>query len=129
MRDTTAQRFTVRARLSSVRCATKGFVRFVRREHNAWLHLVATVVVASAGLAMRLGPSDWRWLVLAAGIVWMAEAVNSAIEILCDRIHPGHDPAIGLVKDIAAAAVLIAAIAAALIGGLTFLPYLPEWCP
>lgn len=67
--------------------------------------------------------------VVAAALVWMAEAINTAFEALCDHLHPGFDPAIGHVKDIAAGAVLVTAIAAALIGTLTILPRLLERMP
>lgn len=69
--------------------------------------------------------NDWRWLVLAMAMVWLAEAFNTAIEELCDRIEPGFDLVIGRIKDIAAGAVLIASLAAALIGVLTLGP--PLW--
>ena len=119
----------MRARLSSFGYAARGLRHLVHREHNAWLHLAATIAVAAAGLVFRLDAPDWRWLVIAAALVWMAEGVNTAIEDLCDRLHPGFDPAIGRVKDLAAGAVLIAAIAAALIGALTFIPHLLERAP
>lgn len=120
--------FTLRARLSSFGYAAQGLRRLMQREHNAWIHLAATMGVITAGLLLRLDPADWRSLVAAAALVWMAEALNTAIEALCDRLHPGLDPAIGQVKDLAAGAVLIAAMAAALIGALTFLPRLLERC-
>lgn len=122
-------RFTIHARARSFGYAARGLRQLVAREHNAWIHLAATLAVTPAGLALRLGPSDWRWLVVAAALVWMTEAVNTAIEALCDHLHPGFDPAIGRIKDMAAGAVLVAAIAAALIGALTFLPRLMERMP
>ena len=128
--DSTAPpRFTIHARARSVGYAARGLRQLVAREHNAWIHLAATIAAAAAGLASRLSPSDWRWLVVAAALVWIAEAINTALEALCDHLHPGFDPAIGRVKDMAAGAVLVAAIAAALIGALTFLPRLLERMP
>ncbi len=122
-------RFTIHARARSFGYAARGLRQLVAREHNAWIHLAATIAAAATGLALRLGPSDWRWLVVAVALVWMAEAVNTAVEALCDHLHPGFDPSIGRVKDMAASAVLIAATAAALIGALTFLPRLLEHMP
>lgn len=89
-----------------------------------WLHLAASIMVVSAGLFVQLSLEDWRWLVLAIAMVWLAEALNTAVEKLCDRVNPEFDEVIGRVKDLAAGGVLVAAIAAALIGLLTFLPYL-----
>lgn len=122
-------RFTIQARARSFSFAVRGLRQLVAREHNAWIHLAATVAASAAGLALRLGPADWRWLIMAIALVWMAEAVNTAIEALCDHLHPDFDPAVGHVKDMAAGAVLVAAIAAALIGALTFLPRLLERMP
>jgi diacylglycerol kinase (ATP) len=121
-----SRRFSGRARLSSFSHALNGLRTLLRHEHNAWLHLAATLLVVCTAGATRLSWSDWRWLVVAIGLVWMAETFNTAIEQLCNRINPGPDPIIKRVKDLAAGAVLIASAAAALIGFLTFLPHLPE---
>ncbi len=115
-------RFSVAARLRSFIFAWRGLRRLVREEHNARLHLAATLAVVGAGLFLRVSVADWRWLVLAIALVWLAEAFNTAVENLCDRVEPGFDPAIGRIKDMAAGAVLIASLAAAAIGLLTLGP-------
>lgn len=120
------ERFSLRARLGSGLHAARGLRQLVRREHNAWVHVAATVLVVLTGAALRVSASDWRGLILAMALVWLCEAFNTSIERLCDRLHPSHDAAIGEVKDLAAGGVLVAAIAAALIGLLTFLPRLLE---
>ncbi len=71
-----------------------------------------------------ISASDWRWIVLAIGLVWVAEALNTAVEQLGDAISLERDPRIGFAKDVAAGAVLVAALVAALIGALTLIPYL-----
>jgi diacylglycerol kinase (ATP) len=106
--------------------ALNGLRCLLRHEHNAWLHFAATLLVVCAAGASRLSWSDWRWLVVAIGLVWMAETFNTAIEQLCNRVSSGPDPIIKRVKDLAAGAVLIASATAALIGFLTFLPHLSE---
>lgn len=118
----TRSRFSVTARLRSFVFAWRGLRRLVREEHNARLHLAAALAVVGAGLFLRVSVADWRWLVLAIALVWLAEAFNTAIENLCDRVEPAFDPAIGRVKDMAAGAVLIASLAAASIGLLTLGP-------
>jgi diacylglycerol kinase (ATP) len=118
--------FSVRARLKSFVFAGRGLRWLVTDEHNAWLHLAATLLAVAAGLLLQISLSDWRWLVLAIATVWLAEAFNTAIEDLCDRISPEFDRAISRVKDLAAGGVLIASIAAALIGLLTLGPPLLE---
>lgn len=118
-----------RERLRSFGFALGGLGLLVRQEANARIHLAASLAVVAAGWAVQLGWSDWRWIVVAMAMVWMAEAFNTAIENLCDRLSPGFDPAIGRIKDIAASAVLAAAAGAALIGLLTFVPHVLERLP
>lgn len=115
-------RFSIAARLRSFVYAWRGLRRLVYGEHNARLHLAASIAVAAAGLFLKISASDWRWLVLAMALVWLAEAFNTAIEDLCDRVEPGFDKAIGGIKDMAAGAVLIASVAAVGIGLLTLGP-------
>ena len=122
-------RFSVAARVRSVGFAVEGVRDLFRHEHNAWIHLLASALVVLAGLVLRIDLADWRWLLLAVALVWAAEAGNTAVEQLCDLVHPGRHPTIKRVKDLAAGAVLICAAAAALIGAATLLPYLHRVAP
>ena len=94
----------------------------VASQHNAWIHAAATLVVVAAGLAVELPASSWAWIVLAIGSVWTAEALNTAFEFLTDVASPDFHPLAEKAKDVAAGAVLLAAIAAIAIGGLVFWP-------
>lgn len=116
--------FSLSARLKSFRYALRGLGLLVREEHNARVHLAVSLCVLAAGTALQLPSADWRWLVLAIALVWLAEAFNTAIEDLCDRICPDLDPAIGRIKDLAAGGVLVASLGAAAIGLLTLGPAL-----
>ncbi|HXC57429.1 MAG TPA: diacylglycerol kinase family protein [Rhizomicrobium sp.] len=116
--------FSVSGRLKSIRHALAGLGFMLRTQHNAWLHLAATILAAAAGLALRIGANDWRWLVVAIVMVWVAEAMNTAFEHLCDVVAPQFHASVKLSKDIAAGAVLITALGAAVLGVLVFLPYL-----
>jgi diacylglycerol kinase (ATP) len=118
------QGFTVLGRLRSVRHALDGLGVMLKTQHNAWLHLAATAIVAAAGIALRIRADDWRWLVVAIVLVWVSEAVNTAFEHLCDVVSPEFHAAVKVSKDIAAGAVLIAAIGAAVLGAMIFVPYL-----
>ena len=111
-------------RLKSVRHALAGIAVMLRTQHNAWLHLAATLGVIAAGFALKIDANDWRWLVVAIVLVWVSEAVNTAFEHLCDVVSPDFHAAVKLSKDIADGAVLIAAIGAVALGVLIFLPYL-----
>src|SRR4029078_7214828 len=96
----------------------------VRSQHNAWIHAGATVSVVAAGLAVGLSRGDWCWIVLAIGGVWTDEALNTAVEFLCDVASPQFHPMVKHAKDVAAGAVLLCAIGACIIGALIFLPKL-----
>lgn len=89
-----------------------------------WIHLLATALVVGAGFYFEVQTIEWLFLIFAISIVWMAEAFNTAIEFLCNRVSTEQDPMIGHAKDLAAAAVLIASIGAAIIGIMIFLPYI-----
>ena len=117
-------RFSVTARLKSFSHAIAGLVVMLRTQHNAWVHLVAAALVVVLGLVLRVSAGDWRWLVAAIALVWAAEATNTAFEHLCDVVSPGFHESVRRSKDIAAAAVLVCAIAALLLGVLTFWPYI-----
>jgi diacylglycerol kinase (ATP) len=120
------KRFSVAARAKSFRHAFAGLADMLRTQHNAWLHAAATLAVCAAGLALRVAARDWRWLIAAIALVWIAEAINTAFEHLCDVVAPGFQPSVKHAKDVAAGAVLLAAIAAALIGALVFWPYVEK---
>lgn len=117
---TIAKPFAFTGRLRSFVHAFRGIATMLRSQHNAWVHVAATVAVVIAGLVMNLSRADWCWIVLAIAGVWMAEALNTAFEFLCDVASPAFHPMVKQAKDVAAGAVLISAIAATTIGGLVF---------
>ena len=116
--------FTLAARLKSFRHAFAGFAYMLRTQHNAWLHFAATCVVIAMGFGFGVNADDWRWLVVAIALVWVAEAMNTAFEHLCDVVSPEFHISVQKSKDIAAGAVLVCAIAAAIIGAFTLVPYM-----
>lgn len=114
-----------RARLRSFRFAWRGIVEFQGTQPNARIHLVATIAVVAMAFLLGVSRGEWALLVMAMGLVWTAEALNSAVELLGDRITPAPDELVGRAKDIAAGAVLLASIAAAVTGFLILGP--PLW--
>jgi diacylglycerol kinase len=113
-------------RLKSFACALQGMACLVRTQPNARLHLLAAFLVCVAGVYLDLGRAEWMWIAVAIVMVWCAEAFNTALEQLADALHPAQHPGVGRAKDMAAAAVLIAALGAAVIGVLVFMPYLAK---
>lgn len=93
-----------------------------RTQHNSWIHLIMAAAVIALGIIFRLKLREWLWISLAIGIVFTAELFNSAIEQLVDIVSPQYQEKAGKIKDLAAGAVLITALAAVIIGLVIFLP-------
>lgn len=87
------------------------------------MHLLAAALVCAAGVYVDLNRAEWLWITAAIVLVLSAEAFNTALEQLADALHPEHNPGVGRAKDAAAAAVLITALGAAVIGILVFMPH------
>lgn len=119
-------RFSIISRLKSLGYALEGLTFMLRTQHNAWLHLAATLLVIALGAGLKVRLDDWRWLVVAIVMVWVAEAFNTAVEYVCDVASPGYSEAVKRAKDIAAGAVLVCASGAVVIGIITFWPYVAQ---
>ncbi len=110
----------LRERIQSIGYALCG-LRELIKQPNTVIHLLATIVVVVAGIIQSLQVQDWGLLTLAIGMVWIAEAFNTALEKLCDLVCDGkYHPVIKLVKDLAAASVLIAAATSICVGITVF---------
>jgi len=115
--------FSIADRIKSVSFALSGIGAMLRTQHNARIHLTASIVVVGAGIWFAIPREEWVWLIASMVAVWTAEALNTAFEFLCDVASPEFHPLVKQAKDVAAAAVLIAAIGAAIIGLLVFVPH------
>ena len=113
-------------RVKSFGYAFKGIATLIRTQPHAKLHLLATVLVVGGGFLAEVTRMEWLALVLAMGLVWMAEGCNTAIEFLTDLASPDFHPLAGKAKDVAAGAVLLAAIAAAIVAVIVFWPYVAQ---
>lgn len=109
-------------RLASFKYAFKGLADLFRSQPNARIHLLATFVVSIAGFYYHISAIEWCLVLLAIAMVISAEGFNTAIEYLTDLVSPDYHPLAGKTKDVAAAAVLVCAIGAVLVGLLIFLP-------
>jgi diacylglycerol kinase (ATP) len=122
-----ASPFTVVGRLRSFRHAAAGFWFVMRSQHNAWLHAAATVaaLILAGVINFRLHAfelAEWAALVIAIVMVWVAETFNTGLEVLAEAISQERHPILKIAKDIAAAAVLLAAIGAIIVGAILFVP-------
>lgn len=120
MKTSTQAKTFLSKRLQSFKYGFAGFKWLFRTETNARIHLTAALLVIIPGFILQLSPFEWLWIILAIILVFMAELINSAIEYLADALHPGHHEKIGKAKDMAAAATLLAAIFAVLVGMVVF---------
>jgi len=115
--------FSLSARIKSFRHAFHGIFVVVRTQPSAWIHLMATVGVVALGFYVSLSAMEWCVIVLAIGLVWVTEALNTAIECLADEVTRDHRKGIGLAKDVGAGAVLLASICSVVLGALVFVPH------
>lgn len=113
------------SRVLSFRNAFAGWWFVIRTQKNAWIHAIATLCVIGMAAWLRLDLRDWAVLFLAIAMVWMAEFLNTALEAVVDLASPQLHPLAKVGKDVGAAAVLLTAAAAALIGLLIMGP--PLW--
>ena len=116
--------FSVKKRIKSFDYAASGLRLLFATEHNAWLHLAATIAVIVLALVVRVTATEAGLLTAAVGFVWITELFNTCIEKTMDFISKENHPSIKLVKDVSAGAVLAAAITALAIGCFVFIPKL-----
>lgn len=124
MKNNESNSFSPQARVNSFRYAFKGLKLFFATQHNSWIHLVAALFVIAAGFFFCITKMEWLFVVVAIALVLITEMLNTAIEFLVDFVSPDYNALAGKVKDLAAGAVLFAALMAVVIGVLVFGPYL-----
>ncbi len=110
-------------RVRSFGHAVRGLKLLLQTQHNAGIHAVATILVIAAAVLFGISPAEWALIALAIVCVWAAEALNTAVEFAVDLASPEQHPLAGKAKDVAAGAVLVAAIGSAIVGVLVFGPY------
>ncbi len=112
----------IAARLRSVGYALRGGAMLLRTQPNARIHFVATLAAMAMGGAWKIALGEWALVLLACGLVWVAEALNTALEFLADEVSRERRERIKRAKDVAAFAVLVAAVAAVGVGASVFGP-------
>jgi diacylglycerol kinase len=116
------KKFSLKSRLESFRFALNGLLLLLKNEHNSRIHILAAIIAIVMGIIMKLDHYEWSLLVIVIGAVFLTELLNSSIESLADLIDPEFNELIMRAKDYSAAAVLISAIVAIVVGGLIFIP-------
>ncbi len=115
----------LRRTIESFNFALRGLWYVIRTQRHFHFHLFAAIVVVILGFAFEISVQQWLAVVIVIFLVFSAEAFNTAIEKLVDLVSPEYNRLAGLVKDIAAGAVLLTAIVAVIVGVIVFLP--PLW--
>lgn len=104
--------------------AIKGAWLLIRTEHSIQVQMVIAIAVILAGFYFQITKTEWMFQIFAIGLVLTAEGLNSAVEGIADFVHPDFHTKIGYIKDIAAGAVLFAAVTAVIIAAIIYLPYI-----
>jgi len=112
----------LKARIKSFGYAGKGIAFFFRSQPNAKIHALAAILAVGLGVFLQISRLEWVGIVLCIGAVLTTEALNTALEELVNWISPEYHVKAGIVKDVAAGAVLITALTALIVGAIIFLP-------
>jgi diacylglycerol kinase len=110
------------ARLASFRPAVNGLRHLVASEPNARIHLLATAAAVSLLITLHCSAAEYLLVFVCMGMVWSAELLNTSVEKICDMITLEKQPRIRIIKDMSAAAVLVASLVALLAGAYVFIP-------
>lgn len=106
----------MRRLLASFGYAFAGLRYLFQTQPNARIHVAITVAVVAIGLWLGLPPQEWALLALAAGVVFVAEGINTALEAVVDLVSPEPHPLARIAKDVSAGAVTLAALCAVVVG-------------
>lgn len=112
----------LKKRIRSFGFAITGIITFVRSEPHALLHFIATIIAIAAGVYYHISNTQWILLAIVIAIVWITEMLNTVLEKIMDHISPDYHPRVKWIKDVAAGAVLIAALLALIVGAIIFIP-------
>jgi diacylglycerol kinase (ATP) len=116
------EKFSIASRLRSFKFSFDGLAAFFLKEHNSWLHFIATVAILVLSAYTGVTKTELLAIVFAIGFVWVAEIFNTCIERVMDYISVERHPDIKFIKDLASGAVLIAAITAFVVALIIFIP-------
>lgn len=115
----------ITSRIHAFGHAFRGWGHVLKTQQNAWIHSLIASLVIAMGAWLEINTSDWAILVLTIAVVFSAEFINTAIEAVVDLASPGIHPLAKVGKDVGAGAVLVAALAAIIVGLLILGP--PLW--
>jgi diacylglycerol kinase len=109
-------------RIKSFLDAFNGLFYIIKTQANFRIQAILGVLAITLGFILNISVIEWCLIILLIGLVLGLEAINSSLEILCDKVEQDYNESIKRIKDIAAFAVLIISISALIIGSIIFLP-------
>lgn len=121
------KKFSLKKRLQSFKYAFNGLCLMLKEEYNFRIHLLAAVIVIFCACFFKISYYEWLIVILLIGWVLCLEIVNTCIEQIMNFISVEKNPSIKKIKDLAAAAVLISAITAFIVGLIIFVPKIYEF--
>lgn len=116
------KKFSIIKRVYSFKHAFNGLRVLIKEEHNARIHLFASICVIIAGIIFKISLHEWISIIFSIGLVFCLEIINSTVENIADFISPEKHEMIKKIKDLSASGVLISALTALIIGLIIFLP-------
>lgn len=116
------KRFSILARIKSSTHAWRGIGIFIKTTHNAWVHIFVSLLAIYLGFILNISSNEWIFIVFAISIVFIAEMINTAIEIDINLTSPEYHPYARDTKDVSAGAVLLSVLLAIIIALFIFAP-------
>lgn len=114
----------LRRLIKSFTYAFRGFRKTFREEQNLKIQTLVAIIVVILGVYFNIAKTEWLFLIFVIGLVMLMELANSAVERVTDVLKPRIHDYVMDIKDIMAAAVMLASLVAVIIGVIIFLPYL-----
>ncbi|RXR22809.1 diacylglycerol kinase family protein [Flavobacterium stagni] len=112
----------VTGRLKSFKFAFIGAWKLATTEHSVMVQLSIGAVMTAMGFYFKISMTEWMFQTFAIGLIVAIEGLNTAAEKIADFIHPEYHEKIGFIKDIAAGAVMFAALTGVAIGAMIYVP-------
>lgn len=116
------KKFSLTRQIKNFNYAFAGIKNLIISEHNARIHLIATITIIILSFTLQISKTEWLAIFFVTGLVWVTEMINTCIEKIMDFISTEKKPAIAFIKDVSAGAVLVAAFTALITGLLIFIP-------
>jgi diacylglycerol kinase (ATP) len=113
----------ITGRLKSLIFAFKGAFKLLFTEHSIMVQSSIAIIMTFVGFYFGISKTEWLFQIMSIGLIISIEGLNTAVEKVCDFVHPDFHHKIGFIKDIAAGAVFFAAITAIIIGLIIYIPY------